>query len=337
MPDTPASAGMKPSDIPGMIEPVEQALLTELAATTHLRPGEVVCEFGAYFGRSTRCLAQGLLSNRSLGIRDYPVLRTYDVFKCDEGGMLGGYVIQSAQRGGVAPLLDRRGATIDFTAVFDHYMAGLPAGLMARHKTDLGAAQHTGHVIALMHVDAPKWYGEYRQVLKEFGPSLRVGSHVVFQDFFYQWSSTIVVAIHLLVEAGYFEPRESAASSLLVQVVKPLTAAVLEEAHERYQACDPFAVVQRVLKFYEGFDGLDRPATFVPRVALAAAQLAFESGDFQQSRVWLDTVCRPYGGSLPAPLARDLADLVAHGFSMRRYYETDLKSARSDHAASGGP
>ena len=44
------------SQIPGMIEEIEQRTLFRIASTISLCDGDQIIEFGAFFGRSTHCL-----------------------------------------------------------------------------------------------------------------------------------------------------------------------------------------------------------------------------------------------------------------------------------------
>jgi hypothetical protein len=309
-----------------MIEPVEQSLLTDLATYMRFERSDVVCEFGAFFGRSTRCIADGLVANRSVDWqgRGVPTLRVYDSFSCQADGPLAAFVRASARQGGVEHLIDRQGDRASFARIFDHYMSGTPPELFARSTGSLATARHTGEPIALMHVDAPKWYAELRQLLREFGPSLRVGAHVVFQDFFYHWSAELITAIHLLVESGFLAAKESAASSLLTQVERPLSARTIDDLHEAFVSTDVDAALARVVTYYTALDGLDRPEYFTQRVALAAAQHAFESKQFARAAKWVSGIVRRFPNGLPVDLGTDLCDLLAHGFSLRGGYLGDI-------------
>lgn len=308
-----------------MIEPVEQSLLTDLATYTRFERDDVVCEFGAFFGRSTRCIADGLVANRSIHWqgRGAPTLRVYDSFSCRSDGPLASFVHACAQQGNVEHLIDRQGDRAGFVRIFDHYMSGTPPELFARSACSLATARHGGGPIALMHVDAPKWYAELRQLLLEFGPSLRVGAHVVFQDFFYHWSAELIVAIHLLVEAGFLAPRESAASSLLTQVERPLSTRAIEDLHAAFVASDVESALARVVPYYMSLDGLDRPEYFTQRIALAAAQHAFEARHYSRASRWVSEIVRRFPNGLPGELGTDLCDLMAHGFSIRSAYQGD--------------
>lgn len=314
-----------PATIPGMIEKVEQDLLRDLAEFVTLTDDAVVCEFGAYFGRSTRCLAEGLLNNRALRLADRrgpPPLHTYDVFSCDREGALGRYVLNDARRAGLEPLLKESGGRLDFAAIFDHHMADLPSGLLQRHQTTLAAARHPAGPIALMLVDAPKWYEEYLQVLREFGPWVREGGQIVFQDYFYPWSASVIAGIQLYIEAGIFEPLESAASSLLVKTCQPITAAAIEDLDRQFRDTPVDALIDRAVNQFAEFE-LDRRDAFYPRLFLAGVQHAYEAGEFGRSAAWLHRLVKRYGGKLPIAAVGDLTELVSYGFSIRRLYELD--------------
>lgn len=316
---------MKPADIPGMIEPVEQALLTELATYATLGSNGVVCEFGAYFGRSTACLAQGLMANPTLDLtrRRAPVLRTYDAFCCHRGGMLGRYVARDASAAKLGHLMKTEGDKLDFLALFDHFAGSMPTGLLSREATDIAQARHSGEPIVLMHVDAPKWYAEYLHVLRHFGPYLKVGSRIVFQDFFYHWSASVIGAVELMIDQALIEPMETAASSLLVKVVKPLDAATIEALDESYRRRHLNTLIESAVARFELFD-VERRMVYLPRLMLAGMQSAFESGNFNQAHDWLHRTVAFGGNALQTSVMRDLGNLVEHGFAMRQFYELDL-------------
>ncbi len=313
-----------PESIPGMIEKIEQEMLLDLAEYVPLGDEAVVCEFGAYFGRSTRCLAEGLLRNQTLDTarrRTVP-LHTYDIFSCSRDGLLARYVVRDAQRAGLEQLLGLVDGHLDFSTIFDHHMRDLPPRLVARHQTPLASAKHVGGPIALMHVDAPKWYEEYLQLLLEFGPHLRVGCQIVFQDYFYHWSASVIGATQMFIEGGLFEPLESAASSLLVRTCRPITGAAIGEIDRQFRATPTSFLLERAVTHFADFE-LDRRDAFYPRLFLAGVQHGFESGDLGGSSAWLQRLAKQYGGKLPPPALADLAELIRYGFSMRSLYELD--------------
>lgn len=314
-----------PENIPGMIERIEQELLLDLARSVRLRRDEVVCEVGSYLGRSTRCLANGLLENETLDLRSRgtAVLHAFDVFSCAQSGLFAGHLMRDIRRANLERLLRVEGARVDFSGVFDHYMQDLPSGLLARHQTALAAARHPGGAIALMHVDAPKWYAEFRQMLVAFGSALQPGAYAVFQDFFYHWSAELIAAITLFIELGHFEPVETAASSLLVRVNMPVLASDVDHLDLVMREVNCVAVVARAIARFEDFE-VDRPEIFLSRLYLAAAQSCHESGDLLGSRSWVDRMRRRVGHLSPQ-VALDLAELDHYGHSLRRLYEGDIQ------------
>jgi len=322
---------LKPGNIPGMIEPVEQALLAELATYATLGSDGVVCEFGAYFGRSTACLAHGLMANPTLNLtrRNTPVLRTYDAFRCHRAGMLGRYVAHDASAADLGHLLKTEGDRLDFLPLFDHFVGDLPAGLLSREQTDIASARHSGEPIVLMHVDAPKWYDEYLHVLRHFGPYLKVGSRIVFQDFFYHWSASVIGAVELMIERAVVEPMETAASSLLVKLVRPLDVATIETLHDTYRRRKLNALIEHSVTRFDQFD-VERRMVYLPRLMMAGMQFAFESGNFDQARQWLERTMAFCGNTLQESVMKDLANLIEHGFAMRKFYELDLAAGARD-------
>lgn len=314
--------------IPGMIEPIEQELLLDLAEFVVLADDEVVCEFGAYFGLSTRCLVDGLASNKTLQVesRRTSALHAYDIFSCSQAGAFARYVQRDAAKAGLTDLLRTNGGRIDFSAVFDHHMKGLPPMLLTRHQTEITTARHVGGSIALMHVDAPKWYAEYMQIMREFGPHLKLGAKVVFQDYFFHWSAGVVGAVQLFIENGTFEPLESAASSLLVRVEKPVTGASLDALDASFQRERTDVLVERAISRMSDFE-LDRREAFLPRLYLAALQHCAESGDHASAAGWWRRMLKAFGGRVSAPIAGDLEDLLRYGFSARRLYELDITNS----------
>lgn len=71
-----------PSLVPGMIEPVECNLLRRLARECLFGEDDCAVEFGAFFGKSTSFIAQGLSENRTYARTFY----VYDCFACDRKG-----------------------------------------------------------------------------------------------------------------------------------------------------------------------------------------------------------------------------------------------------------
>ena len=89
--------------IPGMIELTEREMLFERAREVALEDEDCVVEFGAFFGRSTNCIAQGLSKNLSLSTKNF--FYTYDSFECDVNGWFAPHVRAYADNANVLHLL----------------------------------------------------------------------------------------------------------------------------------------------------------------------------------------------------------------------------------------
>lgn len=321
------------ASIPGMIEPIEQELLRDLAAYAPLQADDIICEFGCYLGLSARCIAEGLLENRMVNVsqRTRAALHAFDVFSCSRTGAFARYLSHDAKRAGLENLLVVDDERIDFARIFDHHMADLPSMLIQRHQTDIASASHPGGAIAMMHVDAPKWASEYLQLMLTFGPHLKPRAQVVFQDYFYHWSAGLIAALQLFIEEGCFEPLESAASALLVRTAGPIDGSTTAKLAQRLATEDISSLIERAVGQFRKFE-LDRPELFLPRLYLAGVQHEFEQNRFDRSTQWLERLTSECGGTLPPQVMGDIADLTRYGFSMRRLYELDT----SRHCASSG-
>lgn len=309
--------------IPGMIEPVEQAMLYDLGASLQLAPTEVVCEFGAYFGKSTWSLAQGLQAGPTqLDGRALAPLHTWDLFSCAENGMFAQHVLGHAQQAGTSHLLARSQGRVSWLQAFDHHMQGLPPGLLQRHVGALRDARKPPCTIAAAFFDAPKWYEEYLGLMREFGPAMKPGCTLVFQDYFYHWSATVIAAVQIMLNRGLIQPVETAASSLMVRLVQPLDAAAIEQLDADYQATDVVARLDEAHRYFSDFS-IDQEARFLPRLRLAAIQHLIETGHEPVADQRLQALVQELGGHLPPHVAADFMELRKHDFSLRALYEID--------------
>lgn len=312
-----------PPFIPGMIEPVEQAMLYDLGASLQLAPTEIVCEFGAYFGKSTWSLAQGLQAGPTqLDGRTLAPLHTWDLFSCAETGLFAQHVVGHAQQAGTSHLLARSQGRLSWLQAFDHHMQGLPPGLLQRHVGALRDARKPACTIAAAFFDAPKWYEEYLGLMREFGPAMKPGCTLVFQDYFYHWSATVIAAVQIMLNRGLVQPVETAASSLMVRLLQPLDAATIEQLHADYLATDVAARLDEAHSYFSEFS-IDQADRFLPRLRLAAIQHLVETGHRPAAEDRLQALLRSLGGPPSQSLTEDFMELRKHDFSLRGLYELD--------------
>jgi hypothetical protein len=311
---------LDPNLIPGMIEPVERQLLRKLARDLSFADGDCAVEFGAFFGKSTSFIAEGLAEQRS----HVPKLYVYDSFGCDQLGSFQPVVIGFAESGGVLNLLREDSGRLDFFPIFCFYLKEkIDSGAVVPITAELAnSIPPSDSVISLMHIDSPKMYVDFKPILFRFFPRLRVGGVIVFQDFFYHWSATLIAVVGALARAGIIEFQESAASSLVCVLRKAIDARMSAEidlelsSDERIIPLVDYATAEcRKLI-------MDRPETFLPRLQLAKVQWLMERGEGDKAA----GVVRQFfqdGGMLNQAVLVDFIELMSHSFSIDRLYRLD--------------
>lgn len=310
-----------PDQIPGMTEAVEQSLLYRLARTTDLTGGKGVLEFGAFLGRSAACLANGMLENPTLD--SSTTLHVYDSFSCDKSDGFIKHVMAFARSGGVDKLLTIEGNKVSFLPIFHHYLKShIANGLVTPHAEQLRDSRPPPGTFVLMHIDSPKFYQEFKTILFRFFPSCEQGCTIVFQDYFYHWSASLIAAVELLHERGILEFGESAASSLAATLSRaPCEAELMEidlEMQSQRSISDRLtgAAVQSRARCS------DRPQVFGPRVQLALVQYLFELGDTERAATEFKSLISKHS-PLPVQLLGDFLELLGNGFSIRGLYDRD--------------
>jgi hypothetical protein len=307
--------------IPGMIEPVEQALLTELAARPPIVAGAVIVEFGTFFGRSSACLVNG--ASQWWTPADGPVLRTYDSFGCAEGEGFAPHVFAFAGQGGVLDLVERANGRVDFQKVYRRYLgAAEEAGLLVTRRAELRDIEHDGAPISLMHLDAPKFYDEFKFILFRFFPSLVPEARVVFQDYFYHWSATLVAAAEALVARGILAFERSAASSMTARVVRTPSVEDLLEVDLALTGRSVEPLLDQAIARTSTM-ALDRGEQFAPRLWLAKMQYQWEQGRTADADRTFGAMIAAAKGRLHVATLADLREMLRSGFSIRPLYERD--------------
>lgn len=308
--------------IPGMIEPIEQRTLYGLASQISLHPNDQVVEFGSFFGRSTACLAQGLADNPNRKASNQ--VYAYDSFGCANSGGFANHVNSFAQTGDISNLLVTSGKRLDFYPVFEHYLSEhISCGAVRPVQAELRDSK-PGDIrqIALMHIDSPKFYEELKFLVERFFPRLRDGALVIFQDFFYHWSATLIAAVEALRQMNVLEYHLSAASSLITQFNRKVDSGVIKVLDKRL--ADPAQVNQLIMDAIDACKPIqtDRPEHFIPRLWLAAYQHLWEQNKTEEAT---DLIGRFFGagGKMTQPVLNDYLEMMRRGFSVRNLYELD--------------
>jgi hypothetical protein len=305
-----------------MVEPIEQRLLERLAREISFQAGDCAVEFGAFFGKSTSFIAKGLASNKTR----VPTLFVYDSFGCASDGNFQSQVIRSAQRGGVLNLVRRHNGRLDFYPVFHFYLREqLESGAVVPVQAELVNSHPPEGSLAFIHIDSPKTYTDFKPILFRFFTKMRVGATVVFQDFFYHWSATLIAAVGGLIHLGFLEVRETAASSLVCVLLKPLDQASALEVDLRISSDDEvIKLIDYAVDCCQTIS-IDRPDIFVPRLQLAKFQWHMERGEGESAA----EVVRLYfkkGNKLNQSVFDDFLELTSNSFSIEKLYRLDHKA-----------
>ena len=297
------------NNIPGMIEIGEQQLLQELAASPFVAENGSIVEFGTFFGRSTSCLLNGAATWWSPE-RGAPAVFAFDSFGC-------------ADQGGVEHLIARSSGHISFKPIFDHFVGEAERrGILRSNVSELRDAQPPSSRIALMHIDCPKFYEDMKYILFRFFPALVPGAVIVFQDYLYPWSATLIAAVQTLVDRGFIELRQSRASAMAAVVRRVPSAADLLEIDLLVSSDDVAQSIDRAIAATKAAE-VDRPQQFIPRLHLAKLQYLWESGKFRDARNAFVAMINDNGGTMPTPVLGDFLELLEHGFSVRELYRRD--------------
>jgi len=318
-------ATLDPNAIPGMIEPVERRLLYRLGSELPFEDGECGVEFGAFFGRSTAFLSLGL-GARSGGS---PPLFVYDSFGCDTGGSFRPHVLSFAEAGGVRHLVQESHGRVDFFPVFSFYLKSMiESGAVVATRSELADSRPPIQPIRLMHIDSPKLYVDFKPILFRFFPRLKLGAAIVFQDFFYHWSATLIAAVGALLRFGFLEFRETAATSLVCTLVRELDEKAAAEVDLAMSSdINLLAFMDYAIEACSRMS-VDRPETFLARLQLAKLQWFMERGDGARAA---EVVTRFFqsGGSLNQTVFSDFIELMSNSFSMEKLYRLDHKGVES--------
>jgi len=307
------------SFIPGMIEPAEQSMLQLICSEIDLNPSDIFIEYGSFFGRSSNCIIEGIINNKTYSKNN--LFLVYDSFKCNTVGAFANHVYQFAAFGKVENLIEKDGNLINFRKIFNHFIS---SNIHIEVKEcDLQEIQPIPHPIAFMHIDSPKFYSDFRYILINHFPNLKIGAIIIFQDFFYHWSATLIAVVELLIQKKFIEVNGTAASSLKTTVLKKLSEHDIEEINDIMASIDINKTIeQSILRFSSQQNIVDRIHNFLPRLMLASLQYFYEKGNILEANRHWDNYLKNYP-QVEQSVINDFEELKLFSFSVRSLYELD--------------
>ena len=311
----------KAKKIPGMIEPIEQSMLFELAQNVQLSSNDYIVEFGTFFGRSTYCLSSGFLKNN---LKDKSnVILALDSFSCSSKGSFSDIVQTMAKIGNVEELLDISNKKLSFQRIFENYLSDeIKEGVVIHKAKELkNSFPIKRGKIVLMHIDSPKFYREFSFIINRFFPLLKENSFIVFQDYFYHWSATLVAAIQLLYELNIIKFLYSKASSLCVQVCRIPFKKEINVIDQKMNRNDIVVkMLDNAIKSSKLYN-IDREVQFLPRLYLAKIQFLYSIGEIVNANELRNFMNE--SNMVNKPILDDYMELLKFNFSMEKLYLQD--------------
>ena len=307
------------SFIPGMIEPIEQSMLQLTCSEIDLNPSDIFIEYGSFFGRSSNCIIEGIINNKTYSKNN--LFLVYDSFRCKSDGIFAEIVYQFARLGKVENLIEKDENFINFRKIFNHFISSNTP--IEVYECDLQEIKPITQPIAFMHIDSPKFYSDFRYILINHFPNLKIGAIIIFQDFFYHWSATLIAIVELLIQKNFIEVNETAATSLKTTVLKKLSERDIEEINDIMASIDINKTIeQSILRFSSQQNTVDRIHNFLPRLMLANIQYYFEKGNILEANRHWDNYIKNYP-QVEQSVINDLEELKSYSFSIRSLYELD--------------
>ena len=307
------------SFIPGMIEPIEQSMLQLTCSEIDLNPSDIFIEYGSFFGRSSNCIIEGIINNKTYSKNN--LFLVYDSFRCKSDGIFAESVYQFARLGKVENLIEKDENFINFRKIFNHFISSNTH--IEVKECDLQEIKPITQPIAFMHIDSPKFYSDFRYILINHFPNLKIGAIIIFQDFFYHWSATLIAIVELLIQKNFIEVNETAATSLKTNVLKKLSERDIEEINDIMASIDINKTIeQSILRFSSQQNTVDRIHNFLPRLMLANIQYYFEKGNILEANRHWDNYIKNYP-QVEQSVINDLEELKSYSFSVRSLYELD--------------
>ena len=307
------------SFIPGMIEPIEQSMLQLTCSEIDLNPSDIFIEYGSFFGRSSNCIIEGIINNKTYSKNN--LFLVYDSFRCKSDGIFAEIVYQFARLGKVENLIEKDENFINFRKIFNHFISSNTH--IEVKECDLQEIKPITQPIAFMHIDSPKFYSDFRYILINHFPNLKIGAIIIFQDFFYHWSATLIAIVELLIQKNFIEVNETAATSLKTTVLKKLSERDIEEINDIMASIDINKTIeQSILRFSSQQNIVDRIHIFLPRLMLANIQYYFEKGNILEANLHWDNYIKNYP-QVEQSVINDLEELKSYSFSVRSLYELD--------------
>ncbi|MDA9689862.1 hypothetical protein N9V13_05575 [Betaproteobacteria bacterium] len=256
---------MKHKEIPGLIELVESEGLVK--AGKLVPEGTSIVEFGCYLGRSTQAILDGV-NGGNKGIKFF----VFDRFCIPSSDTFSQTLVRHVKG---MNLIDKiyvdKEKMLHWEKVFEELIEPENNVELKWEKEELKRFRfHEIENISLLHIDAPKSYQEFKPIFYNHFPALVEGARVIFQDFFYHWSSTIIAVVEVMRKKNMIEIIEGRASSLEVYVSKKIKYEDILSVDLELEFSEILELLDSSLDYFNtNQEKIDRPEFFLPRIKMA--------------------------------------------------------------------
>lgn len=315
---------MKFENIPGMIEPIEQELLYKVSKNLDLKRKKTIVELGSFFGKSTNAIIQGL--NENISNKESRSFLVYDNFECIESGSFAPHVKAYAKKFNVEHLLNISNSKINFLDIFKFYTNEKYKNLKIHQEELENSFYAEKEKISLIFIDSPKFYSEFYLVLKNFFIHLEIGSKVIFQDFFYHWSGSVIAAIEIMFQNNLISFQETAASSLLVSIDKKIDNNVIHNIDLIFKHSKQSQLIDKIYQRLSS-EKIDRHNYFLNRILIAKIQIMVsEENKMEDAKKFSNFIFKRLFEVDPGSakmLNNDLNQLLKFDFNLYDLYKLD--------------
>ena len=292
-----------------------------LTARLELESDDCLVEFGSFLGKSTASICYGLAKNT--GVNNSTKIFAHDSFRCHSKGSFLPHLLKHCKQANVEHLLEITGDYFNFFPVFEYYLAEfIDSNLLIPRQLELIESFPSKSNIAFMHIDSPKMYSDFKPILFRFCPKLNKGSYIIFQDFFYHWSSSLIAIIWALVSRDIITPIQAASTSLVCEVKQRPNKNEIRDLD--WAMKDDNFQLQKLNLAIETFSAIefDQKSIFFPRLILARAQFLCERGFHSEAAETIGRYRRE-NVQVSQDFLSSLEELISFNFSIEKAYRLD--------------
>ena len=214
---------------------------------------------------------------------------------------------------------------LDFLNIFKHYMKKhINLNFVECMQFDLkNYFPKSNSDIKLIHIDSPKFFDEFVIICERFFPLLNQKSIIIFQDYFFHWSATLIGSVQFLIEKNFLSILHSSASSLTTIVSKNINIKIIEELKKNMENTEfVLEMIDKAILNTNNYK-IDRPHDFVPRLLIARFQFLWSKKLYDKATAFLFNYVKRNHSRLNQNTLNDFSDLMKNGFSIRKLYQKD--------------